>query len=70
MHSAPGTGTAYFINAAESLVFCAGEHKPDRKINCFAAHTIILTKDVLPSPALPGLCAEVFAFAYTAFGIC
>ena len=30
---------------------------------------ILLTKDVLLSPALQGHCAEVFAFVYTALGV-
>lgn len=38
--SVPGIGTAYSINAAASLVFHAGGHKPGSKRNCFAAHAV------------------------------
>lgn len=42
-------------------------------INQTAKETVLLrallTKDVLPSLALQGPCAEVFAFAYTALGV-
>lgn len=67
MSSAPGIGTAYSVNATESLIFCAGEHKPDSKRNCLMY--ILLTRDVLLSLALQSPCAEVFGFAYTALGV-
>lgn len=52
-------GTAYSINAAESLVFYADEHKPDSKRNCFAAHTVnkgCPTLTCLTKPLCRGLC--------------
>lgn len=59
MSSVPGIGTAFSVNTAEILVFHAGEHKPDSKRNCFAAHTInkgCPTFTCLTRPLCGGLC--------------
>lgn len=63
MSSVPGIGTAYSVNAAESLVFHAGEHKPDSKRNCFAVYTInkgCPTFICLTRPPCGGLFASVY----------